>query len=312
MHRCAIILDSELTSIHPDAAEPADQVLWRRVVTESLKSLSRAVARFARSARRSADQSTDSDSLTFRCNICSGTSTASLSRLGREDQSCKVCQSTVRMRGIVRVLSVALFGSSLAVSDFPVRRELVGLGLSDWVGYAERLGRKFSYTNTFYDAEPRMDITCVEPRYAESADFVIASDVFEHVAQPVEAAFAGAFRILKPGGALVFSVPYVIEPDASTVEHFPELHTFELIARRDGTRALVNVTADGRRQEFEDLVFHGGGGLTLEMRVFSERDLLEHLERAGFVDVTIHAEPDLAHGIVWRDAWSLPISARKP
>ena len=32
----------------------------------------------------------------------------------------------------------------------------------------------------------------------------------------------------------------------------------------------MNWTADGRIETFDDLVFHGGPGSTLEMRVFSE------------------------------------------
>lgn len=214
------------------------------------------------------------------------------------------------MRAVIHVLSLELLGQSLALTDFPIRKDLVGAGLSDWATYASQLEQRFSYTNTFYDVEPRLDITHVTPAQAETLDFLIASDVFEHVVPPVDAAFTGAARLLKSGGLLVFTVPYVIEPGRPTIEHFPELHEFELVSR-GGKRALVNITADGRRQEFEQLVFHGGGGLTLEMRVFSEADLLRHLDQAGFVDVRVHDEAEPAFGVVWREAWSLPMSARK-
>ena len=247
---------------------------------------------------------------TFQCNICGTRNAFPAEGLGREDQSCRTCCSTVRMRAVVHVLSQELFGSSLTLAAFPCRKDLVGIGLSDWDVYAKELAARFDYTNTFFDAEPRLDVTRVDPARASSADFLIASDVFEHVAPPVARAFDGAARLLTPGGLLVFTVPYVIDRD-DTREHFPELHEFQLVAREDGQRVLVNTTADGRRQEFEDLVFHGGDGMTLEMRVFTRTDLLRHLERSGFVDVKIHALPEPRYGILWRDAWSLPLSARK-
>jgi hypothetical protein len=57
-------------------------------------------------------------------------------------------------------------------------------------------------------------------------------------------------------------------------------------------------------------VFHGGTGLTLEMRVFSESSLLAEFRRAGFSDVTIHKTDNSDHGICWHEDWSLPIVAR--
>ena len=65
-------------------------------------------------------------------------------------------------------------------------------------------------------------------------------------------------------------------------------------------------------QEFDNLVFHGGAGETLEMRVFSEAGVLEELRHAGFEDIRIRAEPHPDFGIRWEYGWSLPISARRP
>jgi hypothetical protein len=50
----------------------------------------------------------------------------------------------------------------------------------------------------------------------------------------------------------------------------------------------------------------------LEMRVFAERDLIQHLTDAGFQRITIHRSPDFASGIWWPQPWSVPITARKP
>jgi hypothetical protein len=65
-------------------------------------------------------------------------------------------------------------------------------------------------------------------------------------------------------------------------------------------------------QRFADLVFHGGPGNTLELRLFSRSGLEETLTEAGFVDVRFHGQPCLAHGIDWKWPWSVPITARSP
>jgi SAM-dependent methyltransferase len=246
--------------------------------------------------------------LAFRCNVCGTQCSAALDDLKREVSSCPQCESTVRFRGVVHVLSKALFGESLALPDFPFRPELVGIGLTDWSGYADWLAEKLSYQNTFLHQEPILDITKDDLSRHKTADFVICSEVLEHVAPPVDDALRNLWALLKPGGALVLSVPY--QRQAETIEHFPDLYDFEL-NERDGRPILRNRTRDGQLQEFTDLVFHGGPGTTLEMRLFGEQDLLERLARAGFRDVAVDREDYLPFGIHWQENWSLPIIARR-
>ena len=182
--------------------------------------------------------------------------------------------------------------------------------MSDWEGYATKLAEKFSYTNTYYHKEPRLDIAQpVRGILVQSSDFVISSEVFEHVAPPVLRAFQNTFAILKPGGVLVLTVPY--GNASETVEHFPDLYDFKIIEDK-GTYRLHNVTRAGEVQEFHDLIFHGGAGATLEMRILSETALLRHLAAAGFEEIAVHREPDFAHGIWWPEPWSLPLTARRP
>jgi SAM-dependent methyltransferase len=226
--------------------------------------------------------------------------------LQREQRSCTQCDSTVRDRAIVHLLTGALIGRSAALPDLPRRRDLRGLGLSDSATYARPLKRKFAYTNTHFHARPRLDITSVAAHYDASYDFVISSDVFEHVAPPVARAFSNARRLLKPGGVLIFTVPFSL--DADTVEHFPDLHDYRLIKSATGWR-LENRTVDGRMQTFTDLVFHGGAGSTLEMRVFSRSGLEREFAAAGFSRVRIADEPFLEYGIAWSQPWSVPMIA---
>ena len=81
-----------------------------------------------------------------------------MAQLQREIPSCLGCGSTVRMRGIVYLLTSELFGTSLALPELPIRRDVTGIGLSDAEAYASRLSARLGYRNTFFHAEPRLDI----------------------------------------------------------------------------------------------------------------------------------------------------------
>jgi len=243
--------------------------------------------------------------LHFKCNICGQIGLAKVTDLDREVPSCLTCGSTLRFRSLIRVLSVELFGKSLALPDFPVDRTVKGIGMTDWEGYAVGLAQKFDYRNTFYSQPPKLDITNLEPEFVGAFDFVICSDVFEHVPPPVSIAFENARKLLKPQGVLIFSVPYT--KDQETVEHFPELYDYQL-RQENGNHILENITRSGESQVFDHLIFHGCNAL--EMRVFCESSLLEEFRRAGLGKVRIYQEPDFEHGIYWYCDWSLPIAAR--
>lgn len=247
------------------------------------------------------------DPVSFVCNICDHACLVPAQALKRETATCSRCGSSVRTRAIVHLLSTGLFGRSLALRDFPQDKQLRGVGLSDWDGYAKPLADRIGYTNTFFHKHPRLDITRVPEDWAGTCDFVISTEVFEHVQSPVQRAFDGAHRLLKPGGTLVLTAPF--NPGTPTREHFPPLNDFRLV-EEDGRRRLYNTAADGSVQVFDDLVFHGGPGSTLEMRLFGLQDLLDHCLRAGFRSVAVQAEAVPERGIFWQYPWSVPILAR--
>lgn len=254
--------------------------------------------------------SDDAPTVDFQCNVC-GTVNLKVERRrveNRETPSCGVCHSSLRMRSVIHALSTALFSKSLAIHAFPQNPSLKGLGMSDWDGYASRLGGRLNYVNTFYHTEPRLDITDVPLKMHGLYDFLISSDVFEHIPPSgLKAAFANARALLSEGGVFVLTVPFT--KSGSTIEHFPRLHDFQIV-EAGGHHILHNTTLDGEHEVFDQLVFHGGPGMTLEMRRFSEPDLISLLTEAGFRTVRVHTDIVPEQGILWPIDYAVPIVAR--
>jgi SAM-dependent methyltransferase len=189
----------------------------------------------------------------------------------------------------------------------PKRKSIKGIGMSDANVYAAGLRRKFDYLNTFFHTQPRLDIRSPDPHYIGQYDFVVSSDVMEHVDGPCERALGNLRMLLKPGGLLALTVPYPFE--GGTVEHFPELHDYRIEGK--GTdRVLVNVTRDGREQRFSDLCFHGGDGSTLELRIYAFNDLMRLLGEVGFTDIKLHDTDHPQWGIIHRHRLGAPVTAR--
>jgi SAM-dependent methyltransferase len=211
------------------------------------------------------------------------------------------------VRAVVSLLSEELLGVSMPLSEFPLLKGIRGIGMSDSPELAERLAAKLDYTNTFYHQAPAFDVTHPDPNDYGRYDFILTSEVMEHVPPPVEQAFANLFRLLKPDGLLVMTTPYTL--GGKTREHFPELHQFTLAQLGEQT-VLVNRRRDGSVEVFDNLVFHGGPGSTVEMRVFTEGSLREELLGAGFLSVRVAFEDVPEFGVELTEKWSLPMAAR--
>jgi len=244
----------------------------------------------------------------FKCNVCGAANESKADIADRESPTCAACHSSIRFRSIILVLSRALFGMDLTLPEFPRLRSLRGMGISDASIYSARLADHFSYINTFYHREPAFDLTRPDETEFGKYDFVIASEVLEHVPPPVDRAFETLSRLLKPAGVLILTVPYSLESE--TIEHFPALHEAGL-AEINGTPVLLNRSETGGYEVFDRLVFHGGRGSTLEMREFSELDVRARLVAAGFTKVRVEATGNPRFGVVFAGPWSLPIIATK-
>jgi SAM-dependent methyltransferase len=241
----------------------------------------------------------------FTCNIC-GRANATAT-LPWEPSTCEGCGSNIRFRALNYLLSKELFGVGVCLQDFPKLHAIRGMGFSDDERYAPALAEKFDYTNTFFHKEPRIDITEQHPDLWGTFDFILSSDVFEHINAPVERAFEEAFRLLKPNGFLCVTVPSSVED--RTDEHYPGLSAYA-VASLGGELVLVTRDEEGQLQLHQKPVFHGGPGQTLEMRVFAQNDLARKLKASGFSSVEFHGENVDAFGIRY-EAWSRPLVARK-
>lgn len=246
----------------------------------------------------------------YLCNLCGKKNQFSGEPLERETPGCKRCGSSLRTRSLMYTFSIELFGTPLALPDFPKLKGLRGIGTSDSPQYSGHLAATFDYRNTFFDREPFLDLAHVPENEFGRYDFLISSEVFEHVPPPASRAFRNAAQMLKPEGLLVMTVPYEVE-ERDAREHYPDLFEYGFAGIGD-RKVLVNRTRGGDYQVFEDPVFHRSDrGDSLEMRMFSEQTLRNFLNEAGFTNLKIHGENYPPFGIVHKEGWSLPIAARK-
>lgn len=244
----------------------------------------------------------------FTCNICGTACERPTAAIEREGASCSVCGSSMRERALAALVSSEIFGLPMALPEFPPLKGIRAIGMSDSPELSARLAEKFDYTNTFYHQSPFFDLTRPDERDFGRYDFILSSEVLEHVPPPIEAAFATLARLLKPDGLLLMTTPYLL--DGKTAEHFPELYQYTL-ASPGGRTVLVNRRRDGNIETFENLVFHGGPGSTLELRVFTEPALREMLAGAGFASVHTATASYPEFGVEHAETWSLPMAARK-
>lgn len=245
----------------------------------------------------------------FTCNICGQDGVFDPPGDWRETPSCLSCGSSVRMRSMVHWLLDELDGEGGCLARMKPRPHILGVGLSDWEGYAAPLARVFGYTNTFYHQQPRLDICDPGQEHLGRYDFLTSSDVFEHTPPPVRRTFEGAFAVLKPGGLLVMTVPF--EGNAETVEHYPKLRSYGVVQVEDRHLVVARET-DGAFRLITDPVFHGGPGFTMEMRLFSRQGLMDDLAAAGFVDIRVRERAAPQWGVFPPHLFGLPVLARKP
>ena len=66
--------------------------------------------------------------MTFTCNICGARN--EVESMVTEPATCS-CGSNVRVRALIHLLSMELFGESLMLRDFPRLKSIRGIGMTD-------------------------------------------------------------------------------------------------------------------------------------------------------------------------------------
>jgi hypothetical protein len=241
--------------------------------------------------------------LWFVCNCCLAVRRTSITLELREGLVCASCGLNSRQRAI---LFAAQKRSKLG---FFLNKKLSIVGVSDGAPIASAFKVRFGkiYKNFEFHKEPFLDITKVGGILESSTEIVTCSEVLEHVEPPIDKAFHGLYKLLKPGGWLILSVPHR-GADADHVEHFPVMTNSELV--NEPSKVLRGIDLQGNNREFTELVFHGGAGTTLEYRLFSESSLRSNLENSGFTNIESQSDKRL-FACIW-EPWSRVWVAQKP
>lgn len=226
----------------------------------------------------------------WNCVICS-TRNYKRAKFDRESALCRGCESTWRARAVTLTIILGLGYVPSKVDNLKPDWSRIGLGISDDVQVASRLSTKFSYSNTFFDAFPNLDIRDVPSLAQNKFEFVSCSDVLEHIDIDLDKALLGLSSLLRPGGFAVLSVP--VNHETATTEYYPGLESFCI----EGAAVKWR---NHKGQHFVDLrpEFHGGRGQNLAFRQFSNESFQEAVLRNGFKTISYgSSEPKL--GVPW-------------
>jgi hypothetical protein len=242
----------------------------------------------------------------FECNLCGEHSIYRRENLHREVPSCEFCGSTVRQRQLIHAYR------QISCEDRPSKKgnpRVLGLSDHPLVEQFFLSQKNVHYVNTFVDEGTRLDVIRPPKAFLSWADFLISSDVLEHVPFPTNQALLGKFNVLKPGGWLLLTVPYSAK--GPSVEHYPWMVDYETVMVSPGSFKVIGVDRTGSQREVRDPIFHGGPGKTLEMRQLAVDVVIDELQRAGFVDVGVIDQEEPAVGIIPTDFQGVFL-ARKP
>jgi SAM-dependent methyltransferase len=174
------------------------------------------------------DDSTPADAFEGTCPVC-GESASFVrdSRPTRESYGCPHCRGSLRYQGQARVI-VDHFAREGSASIAALVRERDFQCLHIWepgeIGPFRRYLRPLAhYEQSVFEpgVRPgeivnglRCENLMATTFKSESLDLIVTSDVFEHVRDP-DVGFREMFRVLRPGGVHIFSIP-VTAPMAPT------------------------------------------------------------------------------------------------
>jgi SAM-dependent methyltransferase len=202
-----------------------------------------------------------------QCTICGHSGAFLNPEQTREGTQCRNCGASSRHRAVVHTLGMLLGRTGTPLFQWKPDRAIRILESSARGSYPAMMKELFEYYATEYDetkiAEGKQPTEYADFQKLHFADkhfdVVIASDVFEHVRKD-DQGYREIFRVLKPGGSLLLTVPYD--------------HERPQTLKRVDTSGPTDV-------HLLEPEYHGGGGLTLTYRNYG-RDLLDLLTSVGY------------------------------
>lgn len=228
------------------------------------------------------------------CNLCGVGKHIVENQIEREGSICSVCSSVWRTRAVGHCVSIGVGKVGVPLHNLDPDWSLRGLGIGDSVDLASSLSTKFNYTNTHLNDFPKLDLTAIAEELNGYFDFVVCSEILEHVLPPVDLALQNLFRLLKPGGFTVISVPllrvtnrvYVsnngdldFAASVNTIEYYPDLTSCKMIRGEFHWETNQGKFIDHNPE------LHGGGDDVIAFRLWSLMDLQARLKLLGFIDV---------------------------
>lgn len=218
------------------------------------------------------------------CSVCGGTAEFIDTQPSiRETYSCSKCKASLRERSVANaIISVFGFGSCTSIRDLAKQKHFSELNIFEpgVIGIIRKfISHLPNYHNSFFyeDASPGEFVEGVRNEDLEnlsfldnSFDLVITSDIFEHIRKP-DIAFQDIFRVLKPNGVHIFSIP-------------------TLIPMKEATISRVDVSGSNDIHILEP-AYHGNGkgGKSLVYNDFGE-DIFSKLESYGFKTLTVSSD----------------------
>jgi SAM-dependent methyltransferase len=125
----------------------------------------------------------------------------------QQGMTCNTCGSNLRSQALALAIETYI-GSHQILENLIREPQLADKRLLE-INEAGNLTRHLRMMPQYqFAAYPDVDIHAM-PFAASSFDLVVHSDTLEHVAQPIRA-LAECHRILRPGGALCFTVPIIV------------------------------------------------------------------------------------------------------
>jgi hypothetical protein len=224
--------------------------------------------------------------------------------INREGNRCKKCESYWRTRAVITALlmywrkdyKVPLLKT---YPDF----SLSSVGMSDDVSITRFLPQFTMHTNTSLDSYPKLNLLELKPDQVEICNILICSDVLEHVVNNIELCFINLYRILKPNGLLILSVPLVrVQEKYSSrniqnsdflktgmQEYYPNITEWK---HDEITDSILWTDSNNSVHRMKSPEWHGGVGLTLTFRLFSKNYIVRNLNTVGFRHIDEYKHPN--------------------